>query len=143
MNKYRKAVFIVTYRRENKKIFYLVLKRKLHWTGWEFPKGAVNKRETPLLTVIRELKEETGQSPVTIKRYNAQGKYNYEKKYPDRKGIIGQTWQLFSAEIKSSKINLDKKEHSAYKWLNYKEAVNLVDFPEKKKSLEIVNKSLG
>lgn len=141
--KYRKAVFIVTYRKAGKKIKYLLLKRKLHWKGWEFPKGAINKKETPLLTVLREIKEETGQSPITIKSYNAKGKYKYKKKYPDRKGIIGQTWQLFSVEVKGKKIKLDKEEHSAYKWLDYNESIKIIDYPEKKKSLEIVNKSLN
>jgi hypothetical protein len=40
--KYRKAVFIVVYRRTknifNKQNKLLILKRKLHWAGWEFPK---------------------------------------------------------------------------------------------------------
>ena len=65
---YRNAVFIVTYRREKSKIFYLLLKRKLHWEGWEFPKGAIEGKEPVFLTIKRELKEETGQEPAVIKK---------------------------------------------------------------------------
>ena len=67
--KYRKAVFVVTYRKEKDKIKYLILKRKLHWKGWEFPKGGVNKDESLLHAVKREIKEETGQSAFNIKKY--------------------------------------------------------------------------
>ena len=45
MKKYRKAVFIVTYLKTKKGIKYLILKRKLHWVGWEFPKGGLEKKE--------------------------------------------------------------------------------------------------
>lgn len=141
--KYRQAVFIVTYRKKGKKIKYLLLRRKLHWLGWEFPKEGIEKNETPLQTVIRGLKEETGQKATKITNCNFSGKYRYEKKYPDRKGEIGQKFSLFSAELKSNTVKLDRKEHSAYKWLNYEEAVKIIDYPEKKKSLEIVNNSLN
>ena len=38
--KYRKGIFFVVYAKTKKGIKYLVLKRKLHWSGWEFPKTA-------------------------------------------------------------------------------------------------------
>jgi ADP-ribose pyrophosphatase YjhB (NUDIX family) len=70
--KYRLAVFIVVYRRTknffgNKKIKYLLLKRKKHWVGWEFPKGGVDKGESPRETAIRETKEECGQEGFDFK----------------------------------------------------------------------------
>ena len=36
--KYRNAIFIVVYAKQKDKIYYLILKRKLHWKGWEFQK---------------------------------------------------------------------------------------------------------
>ena len=57
-NKYRNAIFIVTYRCINKdKILYLILKRQLHWKGWEFPKGGIDFFETKKRAIKRELKE--------------------------------------------------------------------------------------
>ena len=44
-NNYRKSVFIVVYRKTEKGILYLILKRKLHWVGWEFPKGGIEPEE--------------------------------------------------------------------------------------------------
>ena len=32
-------------------LFYLLLKRKLHWVGWEFPKGGVEEKENPFEAV--------------------------------------------------------------------------------------------
>ncbi|MDD5193049.1 MAG: NUDIX domain-containing protein [Candidatus Nanoarchaeia archaeon] len=140
--RYRKAVFIVTYRKEKNKINYLVLKRKLHWTGWEFPKGGIDSKKSMLDEVRRETKEETGQFPFKIKSFNKKGKYLYEKEYPDRKGFIGQSYRLFSAEIKNKKVILDKREHSAYKWLDFENAYKKLTFPNQRICLNIVNNLL-
>jgi 8-oxo-dGTP pyrophosphatase MutT (NUDIX family) len=142
--RYRKAVFIVVYRLDKKRIFYLLLKRKLHWKGWEFPKGGVERFEFSKRAVKREVREETGQKPVskTVKRYNIKGNYKYDKKYADRPGFIGQTYRLFSAEILNKKIKISKKEHSTYKWLDFKNALKKLKWLNQKKCLRIVNKEL-
>ncbi|MEK6935737.1 MAG: NUDIX domain-containing protein [Nanoarchaeota archaeon] len=142
--KYRKAVFIVTYYHSNKnKILYLILKRKLHWKGWEFPKGGINNSENLINAVKRELKEETGQTSLKIKNHHFSGKYKYPQAYPDRTGIIGQTYNLFSAEVKNKKIILDKKEHTGYKWLSFDKAIKKLTYDNQKKCLRKVNKELG
>ena len=139
---YRKAVFVVVYRKERNNLLYLILKRKLHWKGWEFPKGGVKNKETIKQTITREVKEETGQNLVKIFKFKEKGKYKYDKIYPDRKDFLGQTYSLFSAEIKKKKIKLDRKEHSAYKWLDYKKAMKILSYRDQKKCLRIVNKFL-
>ena len=60
--KWRPGIFIVTYKRVGKEIKYLILKRKLHWKGYEFPKGGIEKKESLKKKATRELKEETGYS---------------------------------------------------------------------------------
>jgi len=90
-------------------------------------------------SVKRELEEETGQITSNIKKFKEEGKYRYDKEYPDRKGIIGQTYTLFSAELKSKKIKLDKKEHSDYKWLSFKKAEKILTWKNQKECLRIVN----
>ncbi len=139
---YRKAVFIVIYIKENNKILYLLLRRKLHWKGWEFPKGGLKNKESILKAVKREIKEETGQLSYNIKKYKISGKYKYDKLYPDRKGIIGQTYSLYSAKIKSKKIKLDKIEHFSYKWLVFNKAYKLLTWNNQKKCLKVVDKRL-
>jgi bis(5'-nucleosidyl)-tetraphosphatase len=140
--KYRKGVFIVTYRKEKGKILYLLLKRKLHWKGWEFPKGGVENNESLKQTAIRELKEETDQKSNKIKSYPINGKFKYDREYPDRKGFIGQSYKLFSAEIKNKSIRFDKREDSDYKWLDFDKAFSMLNFPDQKVCLNYVNKRL-
>jgi 8-oxo-dGTP pyrophosphatase MutT (NUDIX family)/predicted double-glycine peptidase len=145
--KYRPAVFIVVYRinQETKEPEYILLKRKLHWKGWEFPKGGIDKNENSIQTAKRETKEETGLSPIKIMRYNINGKYVYPKLLKDRPHFKGQTYELFSASVKqksNQKIKLDPKEHSAYVWLPFKQAIKKLTWSDQKKCLKIVNRSL-
>jgi 8-oxo-dGTP pyrophosphatase MutT (NUDIX family) len=145
--KYRKAVFIVVYRKiksifGREKVKYLLLKRKKHWIGWEFPKGGIDGRERAIETAKREIFEECGQKGSNLKEYNFSGKYRYHKKLKDRPGFIGQTFKLFSAEVKNRKCKIDAREHSTYRWASYEKAVKRVKFENKKKSLEIVNREI-
>lgn len=138
--KYRKAVFVVVYSGEE----YLLLKRKLHWKGWEFPKGGVDSGERLLETAKREVKEESGLKSIKIKRHNVSGKYKYGKELKDRPGFIGQTYSLYSAEVKKDKVKLDKehKEHSDYAWVNFEEAIKMLKWPNQRRCLRLVHKSL-
>ena len=141
--KYRKAVFVVGYAKKDKKIEYILLKRKLHWKGWEFPKGMIEYGEKKINTVKRELKEETGQRTLNVKKFNYSGKYKYHKMFPDRPGMIGQTFALYAAQVKKEKVSLDPKEHSGYKWVSFKQALKMLKFSNQKKSLRIVNEWLN
>ncbi len=141
IKKYRPGVYIVTYK-INKKIKYLLLHRILHWTGWEFPKGGIKKSEIDKNNVVkRELKEETGLKVAKIDTFNKKGRFNYGRELPDRPGVVGQKWKLYSAEVKG-RVNLSQnkdKEHDNYKWLNFKKAYNLLTWPSQKKCLKIVD----
>ena len=137
--KYRQALFILTYAKTKKGIEYLILKRKLHWKGWEFPKGAIKFFETKRCAIERELLEETGLTPFKIKSFNYSGRYDYKKMHSDRPGIKGQTFSLYAVEIKKAKIRLDGVEHSDYKWVSLKQALKMLEWSNQKKSLEIVN----
>lgn len=140
MDEYRKSVFIVVYSKEGSKIKYLVLNRKLHWKGWEFPKGGVENNETEGDAVRRETKEETGLNiKGEIKRFDIHGEYKYQKKYPDRKGLIGQSYSLYAVEVPNGKVKLDEHEHSAFEWLKFEDAVKKVTWEDQKKCLKIVN----
>lgn len=142
-SKYRRGVFCVVYSQNKKgKIEYLILNRKLHWEGWEFPKGALEKRERILDAVKREVKEETGLIPLKIKKFELSGKYKYQKELKDREGVIGQTFEaLCAAEVKRGKIKLGE-EHSDYKWMNFEEAIKKLTWTNQKKCLKIVNEWL-
>ncbi|MEM4326140.1 MAG: NUDIX domain-containing protein [Candidatus Pacearchaeota archaeon] len=140
--KYRKAVFIVVYATMKRGIRYLILKRKLHWVGWEFPKGALQSRETEKMAVKRELKEETGLPPLKITKFNFHGRYDYPKILPDRPNYKGQTFSLYSVKVRIGRVILDRREHSSYKWVPYKIAIKMLKWKNQKDSLRIVNNFL-
>lgn len=143
--KYRKGIFAVVYAKTKKgKIEYLLLKRKLHWTGWEFPKGAVDGRETLLEAAKREAYEETGLKQLEIDTFDFSGNYKYDKKYEDRDSIAGQTFEaVFAVEVQREQVRLDSKEHSDYKWLDFEQAIKKLTWQNQREALKIVNKALG
>ena len=124
------------------KIKYLLLKRKKHWKGWEFTKGGIDAGETALQTAKREVREETGLRPIKLSKHNSHGIYRYDRPLPDRPGMKGQTFTLFSAEIPEGKIKVDKREHSGFKWLPFEKAVKILTWQNQKKCLRIVDKTL-
>jgi len=139
-SKWRKAVFVLPYAKTGAGIEYLLLKRKLHWHGWEFAKGKIEKGETKPETARRELREETGHHALKIKKMGFSGRYFYHKKLPDRPNIIGQTFTLFSAEVKrKGKVTLDHKEHSGHRWVSFSQALKMLKWSDQRKSLKIVN----
>lgn len=140
--KYRKAVFLVTYSKINEKIYYVLLKRKLHWRGWECPKGGVEKGEKMQEAVRREIKEETGLKIIKIKKWNYSKRYKYPKILEDRPGIIGQISTLFSVEVKKDKIIVDKREHYFGRWVKFKEAMEKLTWKDQKNCLKKVNQEL-
>jgi dATP pyrophosphohydrolase len=139
--RYRKGIFFVVYKKEEE-IKYLLLKRSLHWEGWEFPKAGLEEGEIGREAVKRELKEETGLDAKRIEKFNKSGKFDYDRELEDRPGIIGQTWVLYGVEVKDREIKLDKDEHSDYKWLNFKEGLELLKWPNQKECLKLVNKKI-
>jgi 8-oxo-dGTP pyrophosphatase MutT (NUDIX family) len=137
--KYRRGIFAVTYAKDKGKIYYLILKRKHHWSGWEFTKGGIDSGESKERAARREVKEETGLVPLEIKKFNYSGKYLYKKKFADRTGMIGQTFSLYAVRVKNGKVKIDKKEHTGYKWFDFDTAVKKVKHNNQKRSLRIVN----
>ena len=138
--KTRRGFFCIIYRKEKNKIQYLLLKRKLHWKGWEFLKGGIEKGESILESLKREIKEETGQKPFNIKKHKLKGKYKYNGKLVDRTKITHQSYVLYSAEIEDVNMKIDKREHSGYRWVDYKKALELLTWPNQKKCLRYFNK---
>ena len=137
--KYRRGVFIVAYSFEKEKPIYLILKRKLHWKGWEFPKGGKKDSESYEKSAKREIFEETGQRPSRIIKLNVNGKYKYPKKLEDRPGVVGQTYKLYAVKIKKSGIKIDKIEHANYKWVSFENAMKKLTWKNQKKCLKVVD----
>ena len=118
------------------------MKRKLHWRGWEFLKGGIEKGETARKTILRELREESGLRAIKIKNHRTTGKYLYKKVIPEREQYIGQTYSLYSLKVQGEKVKFDKKEHSGYRWVDFSSALRLLTWPNQRRCLRIVNKNL-
>jgi len=144
---WRKAVFVVPYSINKKGIpEFLILKRKLHWIGWEFCKGKIEPKEKKVDTAIRELKEETGIGVLKkdIFDHKISGKYLYPKNFKKRPDKIGQTFHLFSVKVnKTEKIKFDPLEHNKHKWLNLEKAIEKITYPNQRRCLRIVNKHIN
>jgi bis(5'-nucleosidyl)-tetraphosphatase len=138
---YRRGVFLVVYRKNKDKIEYLLLKRKLHWKGWEFPKGGLDKGEAMEKGVKRECYEETGQKALKIKKYRKSGKYKYNKKLEDRQGFIGQTYSLYSIQVGAGKVKIDKSEHSGHKWVGFDQAIKMLKWPNQRACLRMAHRA--
>ena len=152
MKKYRRGIFIVVYSNKSKPE-YLLLKRKLHWKGWEFPKGGRKRFELIKNTLRREIEEETGLKIVkgSTKNHHLKGIFLYEHKLKTRPGYIGQKYSLYSVEVntpggtRKKKIDLKKnpaKEHSDYGWFDFKRALKKLTWSNQRKCLRVVNKYL-
>jgi len=138
--KWRHAIFAVVYSvNEKNKVEYLVLKRKKHWIGWEFPKGKIEFLETRRMAVRREVREETGLNILKIKKFDVKGLYKYKKKMNDRKGYIGQTYHLFAVQVEKNNVKIDEREHSEFKWEKFDDAEKKLTWKNQKKCLKIVN----
>lgn len=142
--KYRKAIFAVVYSVNGKKVKYLILKRKLHWNGWEFVKGARKRFETRKSAVKREVFEETGLEveKSDIKKMNFKGKYSYSKVLRDRPGFDGQSFSLYAVRVGKKGVKISKKEHSDHKWVDFEKGLKMLRWANQKKSLKLVDKWL-
>lgn len=144
-DKYRRAIFGVTYYITPKgEIEYILLKRKKHWKGWEFPKGKIERFESKKMAARREVSEETGRKILKLKRFKEKGVYLYHKELKDRPGVIGQTYHLFGVQVEKGdgKIKLDPMEHNGYKWVSFNQAQKMLTWSNQKRCLKIVDKWL-
>ncbi len=106
----------------------------LHYEAghWDFPKGNIEKGETPEQTALRELKEETGIGDSEfLPGFVEKIRYFYKK--------AGQTVVkevvFFLARTKTEEVKLSS-EHIGFVWLPFKEAVEKLTYNNAKEILK-------
>jgi 8-oxo-dGTP pyrophosphatase MutT (NUDIX family) len=128
-----KSAGAVVFRRENKKIKYLLI--QYAWGHWEFPRGLMRKGETLEETAKREIKEETGIEDLNF----LEGFKEWIKFFFKLKGkTIMKIATFLLAETKTKKIRLSF-EHKDYAWLEYDQALKKLTFKNSKEILKKAN----
>ena len=123
----------IIFRRNGNRVEYLLLKRLPERNGfWQPITGGVEEGETQKEALCREIREETGiKSMVTI----LENLYYFEFSDPNPNQEY-----VYGVEVSSSEeIMLDSKEHSEFRWCNFQEALQLLNWKENKEALRKLN----
>ena len=116
-------------------IRFLLMKRnlnKIYEHLWQGVAGKIEKGETSSEAAIRELKEETGLSPLNIFVADHVSKF-YETR-GDRINLV----PVFGIEVDSENVILSE-EHISYKWVDIDEAIETLVWNGQKKGIQTVN----
>ena len=137
-----KSAGAIVFRRENGKIYYLLLHYPASEKGfkdyWGFPKGHIEKGENPEETARREIEEETGLKDIKfIDGFKEWIKYFFKREGKNVFKIV----TFFLAETSQKEVKLSF-EHSGYEWLTFDEALERLTFRNSKEILKKANKFL-
>ena len=138
-----KSAGAVIFRREDNKIYYLLLHYPSTTRGaernyWDLPKGHVEKGEKEIETVKREVEEETGLEDIEfIEGFKTWIKYFFRYKGKTVFKIV--TFYLIETKEKNVKISF---EHLGYDWLSFKKAMAKLTFDNAKGILKKADKFL-
>jgi len=120
MPSYRKNVAAILVDHQGR---ILICERRKPDDAWQFPQGGVDKGETSLQALLREVEEEVGLLPEHYDVEYSRGVYRY--KYPDKvsekKGYRGQAQTYYLCRIKEGapepRIAKNCKEFKDYQWI--------------------------
>jgi len=128
---------IVLYRIEDSKKLFLLL----HYPSghWDFVKGKMEKGESTHETAIRETKEETGITDITIVE-NFEEWIEYNFKYQGE--LVQKKVVFFLAETKTKEIKISY-EHNGYTWMDYNTSMEKITFDNARTILTKAQKLLS
>ena len=118
----------VVYRDAANRRLYLLLQNA---GRWDFPKGGVEKGESELQTVLREVEEETGlRSIKLVPGFRKVIEYFYRR---DGKNVHKQVVYLL-ASTREERVKISF-EHQGYGWFPYAGAMEKASYDNSKKTL--------
>ena len=117
----------IIFKENNERKFLLLLKGNY----FEFVKGYIEEGEEEKETVKREIEEETGIIDIQfIDRFREI--YSFAYKYKGK--LIFREIILYLVKTNNEEVTISF-EHDSYKWLSYKEALNIISFKNMKEIL--------
>lgn len=132
----KRLIDLYAYRIVEEKPEFLLFKRakgKIYQGQWRMTGGKVESGETYWQAALRELKEETGLTPVqfwTIPSVNT----FYEHKSDTVHHI-----PAFAAQLQMDQIPDLDDEHTEYEWLTLEQAVKRISWPEQRRLLKLTD----
>ncbi|MBI4010087.1 MAG: NUDIX domain-containing protein [Candidatus Aenigmarchaeota archaeon] len=128
----------VIFRKEGKKISYLLLHYHFKTDYWDFPKGKIETGEDEEDTVLREIKEETAIDGVKIfPDFKEKVSYFYRKNGE----TVFKEVVFYLAETNEKDVKISH-EHTGYEWVGYDTALKRLK-ENSKKVLVKANKFLS
>ena len=117
---------------------FLMLKRaetKIYEHLWQGVAGKIEKGETAWQAAVRELKEETGLTP--IRMFSA----DHVSTFYEENGDLINLVPVFGIETETKRITLSS-EHSEYKWMDFEDAERTLAWNGQKKGIRTVYEML-
>lgn len=130
----KKLIDVYPYRQKHGYPNFLIFKRsseKIYANQWRMVGGKVQEGEQSWQAALRELKEETGLSPVKLWAIPSVNQF-YEPK-----SDTVHTIPPFAAELEfDAEITLDD-EHSEYKWVSIEDVQSYIKWPEQLRLMKL------
>lgn len=130
----KKLIDVYPYRIKEGTPQFLIFKRsdeKIYGNQWRMVGGKVEEHESSWEGALRELKEETGLTPIKFWAIPSVNQF-YEPKTDTVHAI-----PAFAAELKDgAEIQLDD-EHSSYRWVTIAEAETRINWPEQRRLMKL------
>jgi dATP pyrophosphohydrolase len=130
----KKLIDVYPYKMKGGQPLFLIFKRsseKIYGNQWRMVGGKVKEGESSWEGALRELKEETGLSPVKFWTIPSVNQF-YEPKSDTVHSI-----PAFAAELTGNeKITLDD-EHSEYKWIGIEGLEPYIRWPEQRRLMKV------
>ena len=109
----------VIFRKDKKRILYLLLFYHFKSDYWDFPKGSIEAGETEEETVFREVKEETGIEDLKFaSNFKKKVSYFYKR---DGETIYKEV-TFYLVETREYEVKISH-EHEGYEWVTYETAL--------------------